>query len=284
MANVYNWLTSNKLSLNLKKSNFVIFRPYQQKLPVTPKLYIYHPSTNKHKQLECREFVKYLGVLIDYKLSWNNHTDTILLKISRTVGVLSKLWHFGPFSTLISIYHSLIAPYLRYALIALGQASKSQLNKLLVLQKCALRFIPFAKLCDHAIPLFINTRILPINFLYYQLLAETISDVSSNLVPTIIQELFLPLSWVHSYSNRLSTSQNFYIKKLNLEIKKKLFLETWCQIMEWDTDQVAHTFKTQNYSNLILCASLLDILEAGDTYYEIDEIILKMKKAEPIFL
>ena len=33
-----------------------------------------------------------------------------------------------------------------------------------------------------------------------------------------------------------------------------------------------------------ICASLLDILEAGDTYYEIDEIILKMKKAEPIFL
>ena len=31
-------------------------------------------------------------------------------------------------------------------------------------------------------------------------------------------------------------------------------------------------------------ASLLDILEAGDTYYEVDEIILKMKKAEPIFL
>ena len=30
-------------------------------------------------------------------------------------------------------------------------------------------------------------------------------------------------------------------------------------------------------------ASLLDILETGDTYYEIDEIILKMKKAEPIF-
>ena len=30
-------------------------------------------------------------------------------------------------------------------------------------------------------------------------------------------------------------------------------------------------------------ASLLDILETGDTYYEIDEIILKMKNAEPIF-
>ena len=30
LAKVYNWLTSNKLSLNLKKSNFVIFRPYQR--------------------------------------------------------------------------------------------------------------------------------------------------------------------------------------------------------------------------------------------------------------
>ena len=167
MANVYNWLTSNKLSLNLKKSNFVIFCPNQKKLLFTPKLYIYDPSTNKH--LECREFVKYLGVMIDYKLSWNNHIDTILLKISGTVGLLSKLRHFGLFSKLISIYHSLIVPYLRYSLIALGQASKSQLNKLLVLQKCALRFIPSAKLCDQAIPLFINT------LEYYQLTFSIIS-------------------------------------------------------------------------------------------------------------
>ena len=31
-------------------------------------------------------------------------------------------------------------------------------------------------------------------------------------------------------------------------------------------------------------ASLLDILETGDTYYKIDEITVKMKKAEPMFL
>ena len=33
LINVCNWLTANKLSLNVKKSNFVIFRPYQNKLP-----------------------------------------------------------------------------------------------------------------------------------------------------------------------------------------------------------------------------------------------------------
>ena len=59
-------------------------------------------------------------------------------------------------------------------------------------------------------------------FLYYQHLAEAMSDMSDNLVPTNIQELFLPLSHVHSYGTRSSTSQNFYRKKLNLEIKKTL--------------------------------------------------------------
>ena len=30
LHNLYNWLTSNKLSLNIKKSNYLIFRPYQK--------------------------------------------------------------------------------------------------------------------------------------------------------------------------------------------------------------------------------------------------------------
>ena len=101
----------------------------------------------------------------------------------------------------------------------MGSSKPSQLNKRLVLQERALRFIHFAKPRDYAIPLFINTKILPINFLYYQLLAETMSDLRNNLVPTNIQELFLPLSRIQSYGTRSSTSQNFYVKKWNLEIK-----------------------------------------------------------------
>ena len=36
LHNLYNWLTSNKLSLNIKKSKYVIFRPYQKKLNYDP--------------------------------------------------------------------------------------------------------------------------------------------------------------------------------------------------------------------------------------------------------
>ena len=92
-------------------------------------------------------FVKqntYRNVFIDYKLSWKNHIGSVALKISKTIGLLSKLRHFVPTHTLINIYNSLIAPYLCYGLVAWGQASKNELDKLLILQKCALRFIIFA--------------------------------------------------------------------------------------------------------------------------------------------
>ena len=49
------------------------------------------------------------------------------------------------------------------------------------------------------------------------------SDLRNNLVPTNIQELFLPLSCVHSYGTRSSTSQNFYRKKIESWNKKKKY-------------------------------------------------------------
>ena len=167
LPNVYQWLVSNKLTLNLKKTNFVIFRPYQKRLPLFPTIYINDRQTNKLTYLECKDHGKYLGVLIDYKLSWKNHIDSITLKLSKTIGLLSKIRHFVPFHTFVSIYNCLVVPYLRYGLIAWGQASKTLLKKLLIFQKRALRFICFADRCDHAIPLFLRAKILPIHFLYY---------------------------------------------------------------------------------------------------------------------
>ena len=57
------WLYVNKL--DIKKSNFVIFRPPQRSLNYEIKLKVTDNSTNISSGLECKEYVKYLGVLID---------------------------------------------------------------------------------------------------------------------------------------------------------------------------------------------------------------------------
>ena len=56
-------------------------------------------------------FTKFLGVIIDDKLSWSNHITNITKTISRNTGVLSKLRIFLPSSILSSLYNTLILPY-----------------------------------------------------------------------------------------------------------------------------------------------------------------------------
>ena len=139
LCKLYIWLTANKLTLNIKKTNFVIFYPIQKRLTYQPKIIIFDNEQNKNVALEHKEFVKYLGILMDCNLSWKHHVDYVALKVSIVIGLLTKLRYFVPAHTLLTIYRSFIPPYLTYGLVAWGQASKSSFDKLLKLQKRALR-------------------------------------------------------------------------------------------------------------------------------------------------
>ena len=71
--------------------------------------------------LECKESVRYLGVIIDHNLSWKHHIDHVAVEISQTVGLICKLRHFLPKHTRLTIYRSLVTPYLTYGSMAWGQ-------------------------------------------------------------------------------------------------------------------------------------------------------------------
>ena len=71
------WLNSNKLSLNVSKSNFVIFHPYQRQLHREVNLKILDNNSEQLVSLERKTYVKYLGVLIDENLSWKHHINYI---------------------------------------------------------------------------------------------------------------------------------------------------------------------------------------------------------------
>ena len=131
LLKVSEWLNANKLTLNAKKSNYVIFRPYQRKLGYSVNIKMFDNSTHTFTSLECKEHVKYLGILLDSNLSWKFHIEYVALKISKIIGVIARLRHFVPLCTLLNIYRSLIFPYLSYGLAAWGQAAKTHLQKLL---------------------------------------------------------------------------------------------------------------------------------------------------------
>ena len=79
-----------------------------------------------------------------------------LVKISKKAGLIAKLCHSVPRPILLNIYKSLVHPYLTYGLAAFGQACKTYLNKILILQKRALPLFFFTNWHKHAIPLFLE--------------------------------------------------------------------------------------------------------------------------------
>ena len=123
LQKVCDWLNANKLTINAKKSNFVIFRPSQKKLSYQINIRLYHIASNSYTFLECKDYVKFLGVLIDKNLTWKYHIDYIASKISRVVGIISRLRHSVPLNTLIQIYRSLSFLYTYYGIAAWGQAA-----------------------------------------------------------------------------------------------------------------------------------------------------------------
>ena len=101
----------------------------------------------------------YLGLIINKHLKWNSHVNKIGNKISQTIGVINKLKHLIPQKTLLTIYHSLILPHINYCILAWGHDS----NRILKLQKKAIRIIVKGSFYTHSDPIFKKFNILKVN-------------------------------------------------------------------------------------------------------------------------
>ena len=84
---------------------------------------------------------KFLGVYLDEHLTWSDHVETIIGKISKTCGILNKLTYRLPQSMLLNIYNTLILPYLQYCAIILANCNHFKFNSLFIIQKRAVRNI-----------------------------------------------------------------------------------------------------------------------------------------------
>ena len=57
---------------------------------------------------------KYLGIILDNQLKFDDHTNMLFKKISETIGLLRKLHNFLPRTALIAIYKAFIRPHPDY--------------------------------------------------------------------------------------------------------------------------------------------------------------------------
>ena len=136
LQNLHQWCCVYKLSINPSKTNIIIIPP-EQTNAIIPHLHL----TSNGSALNIVDSAQYLGVVIDNELSFKQHIKMTEGKVSRSVGVLSKLKHFFPQNIMLQLYYALVHPFLSYGIIVWGATYPTYIKRLKSLQNRAIRAV-----------------------------------------------------------------------------------------------------------------------------------------------
>ena len=110
-------------------------------------------SIDGHK-IDETDHTKFLGVVIDSKLTWKHHISYITGKIAKGIGVITKARKLRDIDTLITLYYTFIYPYLCYCNHVWGNTYVTYREKLYLMQKNIVRIMHGVKPRTHTKPLF----------------------------------------------------------------------------------------------------------------------------------
>ena len=183
LQRVHSWLKANRLSLNVKKTKYMLFR--KQKRTDIRELNL----RISNDAIQPVDDFNFLGLHINSKLNWETHTNVISKRMSRAVGVIKKLQLVFPKTILLTIYNALILPHINYCLLSWGSASA--VKTIFTIQKRAIRAISSAGYNAHTEPLFKFFNVLKVEDIYNYRLLVLYYNLKHKNVPYHIAS-FLP--------------------------------------------------------------------------------------------
>ena len=207
LRKIATWLTSNRLSINVNKTACMYFT--NTNTDIESNIYINDSIIQKASS------VKFLGIIIDEKVSWKNHCQSVHMSISRNLGVLRKLKQVLPPQGLLSLYNTLILPHLQYGVLAWGNTYQTYLNKIYIIQKKALRLINNSGYRSHTRPLFFKFKCLTVFNIYKYHLGVLMYKFDRQILPAAIQNMFTLNSSIHNYNTRSSSKFHIFSARTN---------------------------------------------------------------------
>ena len=147
-------MTGNEDIENIEKTSFVVFHSPQRRIAHKLNLSISNMSVKSDNQ------VKYLGLIFDSNLNWKPYLHELSKKVSRGIGVLSKVRYYVNRNNYINYIIQLSTPSSPMVYQLWGNTYSTTLKPSIILQKRAIRTITFSKPDEHFEPLFKELEIL----------------------------------------------------------------------------------------------------------------------------
>lgn len=139
VKSVHEFFVSWKIRLNSSKTEFIILSKSTKMINLMSKDII----TFNNQTFEWSDSVRYLGVILDRKLTFKNHIDSSIIKAKalafKTLYCLLKKGNKLHSSQKLQIYRAIIRPVMTYACPIFDNAAKTHLRKIQVVQNSILR-------------------------------------------------------------------------------------------------------------------------------------------------
>ena len=209
LQSIFIWLCANRLSLNVDKTEFILFRPPRKNTNERFSL-----KLNRKTLFESTK-IKYLGMILDKTLSWKHHIFELRKKLSRATGILYKMKKTNcPKNILVSLYYSLFHSHLNYGICTYGLANDEYTSRIFLLQKRAIRLISNAPFNAHTAPLFSDLSILPFEKCVEYQLSVLMWDFDHDKLPAVFSKYFDRAQKKHEHNTRFAATNKMSENRL----------------------------------------------------------------------
>ena len=196
-----NWTTKNGLKMNKNKTATLVFRKGKGRKAV-----------EENEEIALDDSVKFLGIRIDSDLTFKEHATEVCSKISKSVFCLKILRKWAGTPLLIQVYHALIQSHLNYGILAWGGLANCHVERILRIQKRAIRAITRKGSRESCRPLFHELNIMTFPSLYmFHAVCYAYESLKSGKVSTVSQ----------SNSYNLRNANSIHIPQVALQKSKK---------------------------------------------------------------
>ncbi len=210
------WCVENKMSVNADKTKYVNFGHKGFKFQNDVKYHTincFNTNICQCPKLEQVNSFKYLGVMLDERMSWKIHIQNLHSTLRRRIRQFYYLRNFCKTELLRTLYFALIHSRIQYGIVCWGGACKVSIDRIRVTQNMYLRIIMRKRKRDSSFPLFLELNILPVQYLFVFKILRLFYIRSGN-TGTIQNQ----------YEVRSNFQRTFRKPKVKKQILKKSFL------------------------------------------------------------
>ena len=223
------WFRANKLTLNVKKTKFMLFSEKSLQLQdVTLKI---GNQTIQQVGSNCKEkYFKFVGHFLDDKLSWQGHVEHVCKKLAGANFAINSSKNFLPYKIRKSLYYSLFESHLNYGILLWGCTANKNIRKIENMQKRCIRNVALKSFKAHTEPIFKDLSILKFPDILSYCKSNFMNQYRNKKLPESFNNIFTDITCTDESQTR-HNSYNFLNKpaiRQTLEnFPFKCILSTW---------------------------------------------------------